>query len=115
MDELLGVARFTFHEGGAEEFKRLSARCVDIVRTQDTGTLEYRVYLSEDESSAVVIERYRDAAALAEHTAHLGEELFDAILATADVEGETLGRPTPELRDQLAGSEVRLLVPFLTM
>jgi hypothetical protein len=29
-----------FQEGKLEEFKRLSAQCMKIVRTEDTGTLQ---------------------------------------------------------------------------
>ena len=115
MSELLGIARFTFHAGRAEDFKRLSARCMEIVREKDTGTLQYDIFLNEDETGAVVIERYTDAAALATHLQHLGDDLFAEILATGDVEGETLGEPTPQLREQLEGGEVRLFVPFLSL
>ena len=38
MKELQGIARFKFHEGKVEEYKRLSARAMEIVRTKDTGT-----------------------------------------------------------------------------
>ena len=31
--ELQGIARFRFHDGDVEAFKRLSARCMEIVRT----------------------------------------------------------------------------------
>ena len=40
---LQGIARFTFHDGNLEEFKRLSAQAMEIVRTKDTGTLQYDV------------------------------------------------------------------------
>ena len=50
MTELLGIARFKFHEGKLDEYKRLSARAMEIVRTKDTGTLPYDTYLNEDES-----------------------------------------------------------------
>jgi quinol monooxygenase YgiN len=56
--ELQGIARFKFHEGKVEEFKRLSAQCMEIVRTRDTGTLQYEIYLNEDQSEAMVLERY---------------------------------------------------------
>ena len=46
--ELLGIARFKIHEGKLEEFKRLSARCMEIVRAQDTGTLQYDICISDD-------------------------------------------------------------------
>jgi quinol monooxygenase YgiN len=50
MSELLGIVRFKFHEGKVDEFKRLSARAMEIVRAQDTGTLQYDTYFNADES-----------------------------------------------------------------
>ena len=41
MDELQGIVRFTFHAGMVDEFKRLSAECMEIVRSKDVGTLQY--------------------------------------------------------------------------
>ncbi len=41
MSELLGIARFKFHEGKVEEYKRLSAEAMEIVRAKERGTLEY--------------------------------------------------------------------------
>ncbi len=95
--ELTGIARFRFHEGQVEEFKRLSAICLEIVKEQDTGTLAYETYLNADESEAIVIERYRDSQALLEHGEHLAH-LMEPIIATGSVHGELLGEPSPELR-----------------
>lgn len=115
-DQLLGIARLRFVEGGAAEFKRLSARCMEIVRTQDSGTLQYDVYLDDEETGAVVVERYRDSAALIEHLENIGPDLMQEVLATAvSVEGETLGRPSDELRARMKEGPVRLFAPFLSM
>jgi len=114
VSELQGIARFKFHEGRLEEFKRLSAQCMEVVRAKDTGTLQYDVYFNDDQSECMVLERYRDSEALIEHAAHLGD-LTEAILATGSVSGELLGEPTAELRARLAGSPVRLFTPFLSM
>ena len=84
MGELQGIARFRFHEGQVEEFKRLSALCMEIVRAEDTGTLQYETYFNDDESECIVLERYRDPEALIEHGEHLAH-LMEAIIATADV------------------------------
>src|SRR6476646_5394626 len=98
VSELWGIARFKFHEGQLEEFKRLSAQAMEIVRTKDTGTLQYDVYFNEDQSECVVLERYRDSEAAIEHASNLGD-LFGAVLATVTVvHGEILGEPSPELR-----------------
>ena len=114
MSELQGIARFKFHEGKFEEFKRLSAQAMEIVRTKDTGTLQYDIYVNDDQSECIVLERYRDSEALIEHAAHLGG-LSEAILATGWVSGELLGEPSAELRGMMAGSEVRLFTPYQSM
>ena len=109
-----GIARFKFDDGKLEEFKRLSAQCMEIVRTKDIGTLQYEIYFNDDQSECIVLERYRDAAALAERAANLGE-LGQAIPATALVSRELLGEPGAELRAALADSPVRVFTPFLSM
>jgi len=112
----LGIARFKLHEGKLDEFKRLSAQAMEIVRTKDTGTLQYDTYFNDDRSECVVIERYRDSEAAIEHAANLGH-LFGAILATVSVvHGELLGEPSAELRANLADSEVpQLFTPYESM
>jgi quinol monooxygenase YgiN len=114
--ELLGIARFKIHESKLEEFKRMSAQAMEIVRTKDTGTLQYDTFFNDDQSECFVIERYRDSEAAMEHAAHLGE-LSAAILAIVSVvHGELLGEPSAELRANLAGSEVPVLfTPYQSM
>ena len=114
MSELQGIARFQFHEGKLEEFKRLAAQCMEIVRTEDTGTLQYEIYLNDEESEGVVLERYRDSEALLEHAAHLGD-LNEAIVATGLVAGELLGEPSAELRTMMADGKIRLFTPYQSM
>jgi quinol monooxygenase YgiN len=114
MSEILGIARFTFHEGGFEEFERLSTQAMEIVRAKDRGTLQYDVYCNADRSEAIVIERYRDSAALIEHGAHMAT-ITEAVLKTGTVEGEVLGEPSEELGDKLADSPVRVFRPLLSM
>jgi quinol monooxygenase YgiN len=111
----MGIARFAFHEGKVEDFKRLSERCMEIVRTRDTGTLGYDIYFNDDESEAIVIERYRDSEALIEHLAHIGDDLMTAMMTTASVQGETLGEPSAQLKTMMAETPVRLFTPFLSL
>lgn len=115
MSELLGIARFVFHEGGFEEFKRLSGQCLEVVRAEETGTLQYDIYVTADESEAIVIERYRDSEALVEHLANLGEDVMTVVSATGSVHGELLGEPNPALRANLEGGPVRLFTPLLSL
>jgi quinol monooxygenase YgiN len=116
VSELLGIARFKFHEGKREEYMRLSARAAEIVRAKEPGTLQYDLYLNHDQSECMIVERYRDSEAAIAHAANLGD-LFGAVLATVSVvHGELLGDPSAELRAKLAGSEVPVLfTPYKSM
>ena len=110
--EIQGIGRFKFREDELEEFKRLSAQLMEIVRSQDTGTLQYEIYLNEDQSECIVLERYRDSEALVEHAGHLGD-LGRAIPGL--VSSELLGEPSDDVRAKLVGSGVRLFTPFLSL
>lgn len=115
MSELQAVVRFKFYEGKVEEFKRLSAECLEIVRAKDPGTLQYDTFFNHDESEAIVIERFRDSAALLEHGANLAH-LMEAITATGECTGELLGEPTAELAANFEdGGVPQLFRPFQVM
>ena len=106
MSELIGIARFRFNEGKRAEFQRLSAQAMEIVRTKDSGTLQYDTYFNDDQSECIVLERYRDSEAAIEHAANLAD-VSAAVLATVSVvHGELLGEPSAELRAKLADSEL---------
>jgi len=105
--ELYSTARFKVHPGKVEEFKRLSALCMESARTKDTGTTQYDVFLSDDQSEGVVHERYRDSDSLLQHIANLGE-LMAAIMKTASFTGEICGTPSSALLKGLEGSGVRV-------
>ena len=116
MAELMGIARFRFKEGKREEFERLAAQAMEIVRSQEPGTLQYDTFMNDDGSECVVIERYRDSEAAIQHAANLGH-LFEPIFATVTVvHGELLGEASAELRANLAGNDVpALFTPYESM
>ena len=111
MGELIGIARFRFHEGKVDEYKRLCAQAMEIVRAREPGTLQYDVFFNVDETEAVAVERFRDSEALLQHGANMAE-ISPAVLATATVEGELLGEPNDELRSKLIGPEPELFLPW---
>ena len=113
--ELQAIVRFRFHDGDVEEFKRLAAACMEVVRTKDVGTLQYDTFFNDDETECIVVERFRDSDALIRHGENLAH-LLDAIVATGSVSGELLGDPSPELRARFAdGGPVRLFAPWSRM
>jgi quinol monooxygenase YgiN len=112
MSELQSVARLKIHDGNLEEFKRLAAKCADLVRTKDTGTLQYESYFNSDYTECLVFERYRDSQALLDHLENMGDTMA-AMLQTCSGSGEVCGTPSPELIEKLKGSPVQVYTPFL--
>jgi quinol monooxygenase YgiN len=113
--ELQAIVRFRFHDGALEEFKRLSAQCMEIVRAKDTGTLQYDTFFNDDETECIVVERFRDSDALIQHGENLAH-LMDAIIATGSVSGELLGEPSAPLRARFtSGGPVRIFTPWARM
>jgi quinol monooxygenase YgiN len=116
VSELMGIARFRLHEGKLEEYKRLSAEAMEIVRTKEPGTLQYDTYFNDDRSECVVIERYRDSEAAMQHAENLAELSAAVLAAVSVVHGELLGEPSEELRAKLADIEVpQLFTPYESM
>ena len=113
MSELQAIVRFTFHDADqVEEFKRISAECLEIVQTKDAGTLQYDTYFNDDESEAIVLERFRDSDALILHSENMAP-FMEAIMATASsVSGELLGDLSDELAAQMAESPVGLFTLY---
>jgi len=83
MSELQSVARLKIHDGKFDEFKRLAAKCAELVRTKDTGTLQYELYINIDNTECLVFERYRDSQALLgssqESGRHNGRDFSDML------------------------------------
>jgi quinol monooxygenase YgiN len=109
MEEIKGVARAIIRPGKLAEYKALCEQAMEIVRTQDTGTLQYEIFFNDDESEAIVYERYRDIDAALEHFAHIGH-LMQPLMATADVSGELLGKWSEKM--QLGGGGPKLYQPW---
>jgi quinol monooxygenase YgiN len=112
MRELQCVARLKIHDGRLDEFKRLAAKCAELVRTRDTGTLQYELYFNSDNTECLVFERYRDSQALLDHHKNLGDTMA-AIFQTCSGSGEVCGTPSAELMEKLKDSPVQVYTPFL--
>jgi quinol monooxygenase YgiN len=112
--EIHGTSRIVIREGKLEEFKRLAAQCVEIVRTKDTGTLEYDLFLNADGNGCFVHERYRDSAAGLEHMANIGP-MMKPLSEVCTITGEVCGTPSPELRKSLEAAGVTVYAPLQSL
>jgi quinol monooxygenase YgiN len=112
MGELQCVARLKIHAGRLDDFRRLAAKCAEVARSKDTGTLQYELYFNGDNTECLVFERYRDSAALLEHFENLGDTMT-ALLQTCSASGEICGTPSQQLIERLKDAPVQIYTPFL--
>lgn len=105
------TARAAIHEDKLEEFKALATQCKRKVREKEPGTLQYEWFLNGDQTECVVLESYRDSAAVLEHNANLGPTL-QAILSLGDWTFEMFGTPSPELVNASAGLTLKVYAPL---
>jgi quinol monooxygenase YgiN len=115
MAEIQSIARFKIHDGKLEDWKRLIAEAMETIRSKDSGTLQYDLFLSDDSSEGVLIERYRDSDALLEHFANLGDTMNALLQMYSSISGEILGTPSAALREAVEGADVRVYVPYQSM
>jgi|SRR3989344_411273 len=111
ISEIQSIARLKIHDGNLDEFKRLSAKCPELVRTKDTETLQHETYFNSDETECLVFECYHDSQALLDHLKNM-EETGAAIFRTCTGSGEVCRTPSLELTKALDGSPVRSLWHF---
>ena len=109
MDEIKGIARAVIRPGKLDAYKALCEQAMEIVRTKDTGTLQYEIFFNDDESEAIVYERYRDIDAALEHFANIGH-LMAPLLETAEVSGELLAKYSDKM--MLGGGGPKLYQPW---
>lgn len=70
--------------------------------------------MNDDEKETVVYEEYESSAAAVKHFETMGDDA-DAIFKIVDMEGETWGEPSGELRKALAEHGVRILRPLMRL
>jgi quinol monooxygenase YgiN len=111
--EIQRIVRLKIHKGKFKEFKRLAAKCLEITRTKDKGTLQYEWYLNSGNTECLVIERYRNSEAFLEHHDHLRDAVI-AILQTCSSSGELCGKTSPKLTKLMTfkGSPFQIYSPF---
>lgn len=114
MSRIQSIARFKIHPGKTDEFKRLSTNCMQLARANDAGTLRYDIFLNDDETEAVVYEEYESSDAAVKHFENMGDNA-EAIFKIVNMEGETWGEPSDELRKGLDQHGVRVLKPFMRL
>ena len=100
------TASLKVREGELEGFKRQAAEMMRLAREEDTKTLRYDWFLSNDGTECEVRESYVDADALLEHAEHVGAARDILFRDFADGHTMTLyGEPSPALAEAITKLE----------
>ena len=94
------TARLKIRDGALEGFKQRAAEILRLTREQDTRTLRYDWFLSDDGTACEVREGYVDADGLFEHNSHVKEARDKLFRDHAYGHDMTIyAEPSPALRD----------------
>jgi len=111
MSKIQLVARFKLHEGKVKEFKAVAKDCLIVISEKDKGVLQYDWFFDEKEAECVVIELYKDSAAVLNHVGLIGELLGKA-MAMSDFSGEIYGNASDELKGALSALNIKMYSYF---
>ncbi len=101
------TARLKIRDGELEAFKQQAAEIIRLTRENDTKTLRYDWFISDDGTQCEVREGYVDADGLLEHNSHVREARDKLFRDHAyDHDMTIYGEPSPalaELMERMAG------------
>lgn len=107
-NEIVMIATFpNIPEENVAAFTAAVAESLDAVRTEK-GNLQYDWFMDDDRSRCVVLERYRDAAAVVEHVGNVAEVLPRLAQLGGGVEIDVFGTLPADLHAALE-SRVRAI------
>jgi quinol monooxygenase YgiN len=106
------VVELAVKPGELDTFKALMEEMVEGTR-QEPGTLNYEWYISDDESTVHIFEKYADSDATIAHVTGFGEKWAARFLGCVDVTRFTVyGDPSGPARELLAGFGGTYLGPW---
>ena len=101
------TARLNVHDGELDGFEQRAAEMMRLTREQDTKTLRYDWFISDDRTRCEVRESYAEADGLLEHNSHVREARDKLFRDHAYGHDMTIyGEPSPalaELMERMAG------------
>lgn len=106
------VLQVELREGQLEAFRDLMNEQVLAAR-EEPGTMAYEWFISDDESSCHIYERYRDSAAVIAHLGTFGAHYAERFLACVQPVGlNVYGNPSADVRASLDNLGATYFGPF---
>ncbi|MBT5498398.1 MAG: antibiotic biosynthesis monooxygenase [Alphaproteobacteria bacterium] len=103
-DNVHWLLEISIKPGQLDTFKSVMAEMVAATNANEPDTLIYEWFISEDQQTCHIYERYVDSAATMIHLATFGEKFAERILATVEpTRFVVYGNPDETVRGALAG------------
>jgi len=98
-------AYFIIEKDNVKQFKKLIREMSEVVKANESDTLEYRFYLNENGTKCIVHETYVDSKATLSHNDSLASKtILPRIFKIAHLDRlEIYGKPNDELKKVLSG------------
>jgi quinol monooxygenase YgiN len=97
------VLEVAIKQGELDNFKALMNEMVEATQANEPNTTNYEWFISDDDQTCHLYERYADSAATMTHLASFGENFADRFLAAvAPTRIVVYGNPSAEVREALA-------------
>ncbi len=98
------VLELAIKQGELDIFKALMNDMVEATQANEPNTTNYEWFISDDDQTCHIYERYADSAATMTHLASFGENFAERFLAVvAPTRFVVYGNPSVEVREALAG------------
>ncbi len=102
-DNVFWVMAADVKDGELANFKALMNEMIEATR-KEAGALNYEWFISEDEASIQIYERYADSDALMVHVGNFGENFAERFLGCLNLSRFVVyGNPSDQAREALAG------------
>ena len=113
MTDYIWVVELAIKPGQLENFKTLMNEMVVAIQANEPGTLNYQLFISDDNSTSHIYEQYTDGAAFKQHLANF-EPFAERFGEAVDVTAFTVyGNLDAETREILNGFDATIMPPLV--
>ena len=111
-ENIITMAEFSIKPGEVDNFKALVKEMVEATQANEPDMMTYEFFISEDDTSCQIIERYVDSDAVMAHLGHFGSKFGERFMALAEPKwSKVCGNPSGELREVMNDFGAMIFTP----
>lgn len=112
-DTISWMLELNIKPGELDNMKALMKEMVEATRANEPGALNYEWFISEDEKTCHIYERYANSAAVMTHLGNFGRNFAKRFVAVFEPTSQVVyGNPNDELRKVLAKAGAVFMGPL---